>query len=252
MTLLVTDAIVLHSQDYLESSRILRLATREAGVQSVLARGAKRSKIRYGSALDLFAQGTAQIHLKDNRDLNTIASFDVIRIRTGLAADIGKFTAASALAELVLRFAKDDAHPELFEGVSEAFDNLLEASPESATEVGIASAWRIVAMLGFAPTVDVCANCHNEIETESKVAFSHSAGGALCATCARFAPGSRILPPGEMSILKRWSHPEHPSRFHHDQQSLKAHLRLLREFLREHLSDDRPMRAVDVWAQGGW
>jgi len=42
MTLLVTDAIVLHSFDYLESSRILRLLTREAGVRSVLARGGSR------------------------------------------------------------------------------------------------------------------------------------------------------------------------------------------------------------------
>ena len=44
MSLLVTDAIVLHSADYLESSRIFRLATREAGVQSVLARGARSSE----------------------------------------------------------------------------------------------------------------------------------------------------------------------------------------------------------------
>ena len=40
MTLVVTEAIVLHAFDYLESSRILRLVTRDAGVRSVLARGA--------------------------------------------------------------------------------------------------------------------------------------------------------------------------------------------------------------------
>ena len=43
MTLVVSDALVLHVQDYLESSRIVRLATREHGVQSVLARGARRT-----------------------------------------------------------------------------------------------------------------------------------------------------------------------------------------------------------------
>ena len=35
MALLATDAIVLHSFDYLESSRILRLVTREAGVRQL-------------------------------------------------------------------------------------------------------------------------------------------------------------------------------------------------------------------------
>ena len=39
MPLLVSDAIVLHTFDYLESSRIVRLVTRDAGLRSALARG---------------------------------------------------------------------------------------------------------------------------------------------------------------------------------------------------------------------
>ena len=57
MSLLTTDAVVLHSFDYLETSRIFRFATRDAGVISVLARGARTSKRRFGTALDLFASG---------------------------------------------------------------------------------------------------------------------------------------------------------------------------------------------------
>ena len=55
----------------------LRLATREAGVQSAPARGARRPKSRYGTALDLFASGTAEIYVKPGRELHTLASFDV-------------------------------------------------------------------------------------------------------------------------------------------------------------------------------
>ena len=40
----MTDALVLHLFDYLESSRIVRVATRELGVQSVLARGDLQSE----------------------------------------------------------------------------------------------------------------------------------------------------------------------------------------------------------------
>lgn len=256
MSLLVTEAIVLHSQDYLESSRILRLATREAGVQSVLARGARRSKVRYGSALDLFAEGTAQIQMKDGRDLNTLSAFDITGIRTSLADDIDKFTAASAIAELVLKFAKDDTHPELFDSVAQTLDTLSEANSQSATEIGLAAAWRIVSMLGFAPSTDICANCHGDVAVDSRVAFSHSTGGTLCSTCARFAPGARVLPPQELDVLRKWLQQDvDKPRFvltDRDPQSIRAHLRLLREFLREHLSDDKNMRAVDVWASGGW
>ena len=86
MPLLATDAIVLHAFDYMETSRILRLVTREAGVQSALAKGARRSQRKYGSALDLFAEGAAQLYTKEGRDLHTMSSFDVVRARPELSS----------------------------------------------------------------------------------------------------------------------------------------------------------------------
>ena len=81
MSLLVTDAIVLHAFDYLESSRILRLVTRDGGLRSVLARGARRPKSRYGTALDLFAEGSAQLYIKPNRELHNLSAFEIVRAR---------------------------------------------------------------------------------------------------------------------------------------------------------------------------
>src|ERR671921_134060 len=100
MPLLTTDAVVLHAFDYLESSRILRLATREAGLQSVLAKGARKTQRKFGTALDLFAEGSAQIYTKPGRDLNTLGSFEVARARPQLGLDLGRFTAAAAVAEI--------------------------------------------------------------------------------------------------------------------------------------------------------
>ena len=58
--------------EYLESSRILRFITREGGLQAVIAKGARRPRSRFGAALDLFAQGSAQILVKPGRDLQTL------------------------------------------------------------------------------------------------------------------------------------------------------------------------------------
>src|SRR3954452_4188487 len=113
MPVVVTEAIVLHVFDYLESSRILKLVTREAGVRSVLARGARRSKARFGSALDLYAQGTAELQIKIGRELDTLSGFDVVHARPQLAHQMSRFTGASAIAELTLRFARDAADPGL-------------------------------------------------------------------------------------------------------------------------------------------
>src|SRR5690242_7735522 len=114
MPLVSSEAIVLHVFDYSETSRILRLATRDAGIVSVLARGARRAKSRFGSALDLFAQGVAQLYLKDGRDLQTMSAFDVTRARPALGTDLGRFAGASVIAELVLRFGSGDESAELF------------------------------------------------------------------------------------------------------------------------------------------
>ena len=250
MALLVTDAIVLHVFDYLESSRILRLATRDAGVQSVLARGARRPKSRFGGALDLFAEGSAQIHAKPGRDLQTLSGFDVERARPALATDLGRFTGASAIAELTLRFASDDANPALYDAVRDALDAIALSTPEGSRDATLAGAWRIVAELGFAPSIDRCNVCGADVTDAELVTFSHPAGGVLCPRCARLQPGGRVLPSDARRLLRAWL--TGSSATLPDDGSARAHQRLLREFLIEHLVEGRALRAFEVWEHAAW
>jgi DNA repair protein RecO (recombination protein O) len=250
MSALSTEAIVLHAFDYLESSRILRLATRDAGVRSVLARGARRSARRFGSALDLFARGTAQLHVKPGRELDTLAAFEVTRSHARLAADLGRFAGASALAELTLRFTQGTADPGLFDAIATSFDEIESAPRESVREAVLAGAWRIVAELGFAPTVDACATCHAPIADDEVAMFSHPAGGALCRSCARLSVAGRVLPAEARAAIRAWAAGGRIEL--RDDASLRAHQRLLREFLQEHLVDGRPLRALDVWEHQPW
>ncbi|HXT18784.1 MAG TPA: DNA repair protein RecO [Gemmatimonadaceae bacterium] len=242
---MITDAIVLHSFDYLESSRILKLVTREAGVRSVLARGARKSKKRFGAALDLYAEGTAELQMKPGRDLDTLSSFDVTRARPQLAAQLGRFTGASMIAELTLRFVRGDADPALYETIAHTLDALGAAPAERVRDVALAGAWRVLAELGIAPTTDACAECHASVDATAPAVFSHPAGGVLCARCGHLARGGRTLPPAARDALRDWlGGRDHPL---DDADTARAHQRLLREFLREHLADERPLRAFDVW-----
>lgn len=250
MAPLVTEAIVLHAFDYLETSRILRLLTRDAGVQSVLARGARRSHRRFGSAMDLFAQGVAEIHVRPNRELQTLASLDVTRARSELGAEVGRFTAASMISEIVLRFPYDEEATQIFDAVDECFDRIGAAEPDQTLDAALCGAWRIIAHLGFTPALDVCANCHSPIDSAARASFSHSAGGALCVRCGTLSAGSRVLPSAARDAIRAWTEGG-------DAPPLsvaegRAHQRLLREFFQEHLGSDRELRAFRVWEQGGW
>jgi DNA repair protein RecO (recombination protein O) len=252
MTLIVTDAVVLHATDYLETSRIYRLATREAGVQSVLGRGARTSRKRFGSALDLFAQGTAQIQVKPGRELHTLALFDVTRVRPELAADLGRFAAASALAECVMRVVHEEAAPRVYDAVTHGFDLIAGSPPDRTVPVALGAVWRLVSETGFTPTLDRCANCHAPIPSDDDAMFSHLAGGVLCPACGARAPGGRRLPGSARRTIGRWlaADERDPAAVAPlSPGEARAHQRLLREFLTQHLTDARALRAFAAWEQ---
>jgi DNA repair protein RecO (recombination protein O) len=247
MSLVSTEAIVLHAFDYLESSRVLRLATREAGVRSAIAKGARRSTRRFGGGLDLFSRGVAHLYTKPGRDLDTLAGFDDLRQGLELASDLGRFTGASAIAELTLRFSHEAAaDTALYDAVASALESIERAPVAETRGVVLAGAWRIVAELGFAPAVDDCAECHAPLAPEDVVMFSHPAGGALCGRCARLARG-RILPADARHAVRTWIAGGRVALT--DAAEARAHQRLLREFLVEHLVEGRPLRAFDAWVQ---
>ena len=250
MALLVTEAIVLHAFDYLESSRIIRLLTREAGIQSVLARGARKSRGRYGSALDLFAEGSAQLYVKPNRELHNLTGFDIERSRSELASEVGRFTAASTIAELALRFAGEEGSPQLYDTVSDVLDRITRAAPEETVSVGLAGCWRIVAVVGFTPELANCAVCHTPLRDSDDATFSHASGGVVCPACSLLARGGRRIPATARTTMTLWLAGEEAGPL--TDAEGRSHQRLLREFLDAHMPDDRPLRAFAVWENERW
>lgn len=240
-----TEAIVLHGFDYRETSRIVRMATREAGVVSVIARGAKRPKSRFGQGLDLFTSGVAHIHLQAGRDLHTLAAFDAGRARPALGMSLARFNAASALGELCLRFAPEDGGSAIHDALGAGLDAIGLATDADVPERTLAAAWRLVGELGFTPALDECASCHRALEPDETVRFAHRAGGALCRLCATLAPGARTLPPEARATLLQWARGERAALA--EPPVIRAHQRLLREFLEEHLADGRALRAWASW-----
>src|SRR3954463_8788205 len=105
MPLVSTSAIVLSALRYSESSKIVRLATREHGVQSAIAKGALRPKSRFGGALQLLSEGQAQYLTKEHRELHVLTAFDLVHLHVGLAAHLARYATAMALAEVMLHFA---------------------------------------------------------------------------------------------------------------------------------------------------
>lgn len=243
-----TAAIVLHCFDYRETSRIVRLATRDAGVVSAIARGAKRPKSRFGQGLDLFTSGTALVVLHPSKDLHTLAGFDASRSRPALAASLARFGAAAALSEICLRFGTE-ATAGVHDALSAGLERLATSADDTVAAAALSTGWRIVAELGFAPSLETCALCHRDLSADEDTRFGHRAGGAICRNCRSLAPSARNLPASARQTLIGWlSGTEIPL---HDAPTARAHRRLLREFLEEHLGDGRAFKAFQAWERQG-
>src|SRR5213083_3485726 len=100
MSLVTTPAIVLQTYRYSETSKVVRLATRDLGVQSAIAKGATRPRSPFGAGLELLSEGVAQLYLREGRELQTLGAFDVVNLRRELARDLDRFAGAAALVEI--------------------------------------------------------------------------------------------------------------------------------------------------------
>ncbi len=94
----LTQAIVLRVTDYGEADRIVTLLTERHGKVSALARGAKKSRKRFGAALGLFGCGEAS--LRERSDLWILEELHAQRGFLRLGQELGRFGHACYVCEL--------------------------------------------------------------------------------------------------------------------------------------------------------
>ncbi len=214
------DAIVLRRLDYGEADRILTLLTREYGKVSVIAKGARRSKARAGTALDLF--GRSRMMLAKGRNLDVVAQVERRGDARHIAGDLERTAYACLVAEVVDKVL-EERHPvdDVFELVVSTLErfNLVHRSCRAD------AAWflmRILELLGYQPQLDTCAGCNGRLP-EGDGWFSPLLGGMLCEACGRHQSGSLVSHTG-LKVLRLMAA---------DQPELYDCLRLTQELLDE-------------------
>lgn len=229
-------ALILRGFAYGETSRILRLLTADHGVISAIARGARRPKSRFAALLDPFGEGTAVVDVREGRDLQTLLAFDLTRTRRGLARDMRRYGVASVLAELLMRTATRASSPEVFVTAVEGLDAIETAEGDEIESTGLARAWSLVALLGFAPEIDACTSCGRPLVASEETAFDAPAGGVRCGDCP--GAGSRLPAPAraDLAALLRGHTPRLRNTY--------GHWILLERFLSFHVLDAAPLKAL--------
>ncbi len=254
MSLVSTPAVVLRTYRYSETSKIVRLATRDYGVQSAIAKGVLRPRSPFGAALETLSEGVAQLYHKETRELQTLAAFDVIQLRRDLAGDLGRFAGAAALSEVMLKMAPPAPLPAAYQAFIAGLDALVRAELGEADAVAVRWLWLLVGVLGFAPQLDACVRDGNAVS--GTVAFSIAEGGVLCAKCAGPQPPTKLPPQAYCDLVVL--NDEQAALPRLDAAHAAAHRRLIARFVRHHLDEtgrngrEPKSSAIDIWERRAW
>ncbi len=250
MPLISTPAIVLSAFRYGETSKIVRLATREHGVQSAIAKGASRPKSKFGAALQILSAGQAQLILSERRELHILTAFDVGRVPVGIARDVGRYATATVLAEVTLHFAPAEPHPESFEVLEAGLARLEAVSREELAAASLQEVWRLVGALGFTPAMEVCVRCGRDLPTAGQTRFSAPDGGALCQHCLS-GPEETLLPAEARAALELLvAGGEQLPKL--DDRNAAAHRRLAARYIRYHMGEGSALPALEFWLMKAW
>jgi DNA repair protein RecO (recombination protein O) len=178
-------ALVLRTTDWSETSRIATLWTREFGKVRVLAKGGRRLKSNFESALDLLTLCSIVFLRKSSGSLDLLTEARVVERFPRLRADLPALYAAYYIAELLSGWTEDyDPHPSLFDEAVQALRTL--GAPGVITGLRLAR-FELVLLreLGYSPALASCAVCggRHALVAGANLAFSSAAGGVLCPTC---------------------------------------------------------------------
>jgi DNA repair protein RecO (recombination protein O) len=177
-------AFVLRVIEFSESSSVVTLFTREFGKVSGLAKGARKPKGPFESALDLLSLCRVVFLRKTSGALDLLTEAKLDRRFRPFGRDLTRLYASYYIAELLNDLSDEyDPHPELFDVADETLFAL------SREEHGLPMAWVVrfeLALLrnvGHLPSLTVCAECGEELAPTKRVSFAMLDGGVMCPKC---------------------------------------------------------------------
>lgn len=231
-------ALVLRTTDWSETSRIATLWTREFGRVRVLAKGGRRLRSNFESALDLLNVCGIVFLRKSSGSLDLLTEAQVARRFPRLRTSLEALYSAYYIAELLADWTEDyDPHPALFD---EALDTL-EAlgTPDFPTGPRLMRFELVLLQqLGYHPVLESCSTCAQPLASRG-LAFSAKAGGVVCAHCQLVQRERRPVSANALQMLRSLSEPGETWRREWD-PAVRAEVRQLLGYYVTYLLGHRP------------
>ena len=196
-----TDAIIINSIDWSNTSKILSFYTRENGRIKAVAKGARRKGSPFRGALELFYYVDLVYYEKSSRELQTVSQCSVQKDFPAIKQDLIKTAYCSYFVQMADEISGErEKSGELFQLLLDIFTYLEDNSPD----VLLARFFELSLLkaAGYGPLLKSCGACGRKFEVPlERAGFSPGAGGAVCEPCMDATKDFLLLSGGALSTL---------------------------------------------------
>lgn len=195
MALRESEAIVLRTYSLREADLLVTLFTRLEGKVHGVARSAKKSRRRFGGALEPLTYVRAFYDVRERQELARLDSCDVLESPLASEVSYARAVALGHVAELLDELLPDhEANDAIFRLTLSVLHVL--TGPEIWMPITYFELW-ITRLVGFLPELNECVVCGRNLNG-SRAYFHALADGLMCTDDKRLAsselsPESRVL-----------------------------------------------------------
>ncbi len=233
-----TEAILLAARDWGAADRMVTLFSREYGIVTAMAYGARQPRNRLSGGLQPFSHLNLSL-ATGGKGLDTIRQCELQNSHRHIREDLTRLAYANFIAELTTGlWPERQAEPEVFDTLLAIFHLLSARNPRIAT---LAGSWHLLVFAGFQPEYAHCVRCGQELILPAY--FSYPDGGGVCRTCT--PDGSPAFEHADKDFLARLLAMDlaQPGEFAITAKILASAERLLYGFVKYQL--ERPLKSLD-------
>lgn len=157
-----TEAVVLSKMNYGDSSSIASLFTEDFGKLSVIVKGARSPKSKYGKIVDPLNYLSVVLYKKESRELQLLSGADTIEHFPSIKNDLNKLEYAYAVVELIKNLlAEHEVSRKIFRGMVKILSRLNSVDENPEVTFGRFFIF-FLKEIGYELQIDSCSICGKE------------------------------------------------------------------------------------------
>lgn len=241
--ILKTEAVVLSKMNYGDSSSIVSMFTEDYGKISLIVKGARSPKSKYGKIVDPLNYISIVFYKKESREIQLLSQADLIEYYHKIKSDIEKIKYSLAVIELVkYMLADSEINKKIFRGTVRILSRM-DAGEENPEISFGRFFYFMLKEAGYEIQLNSCAIC-GKTEFKGNLYYNFDKG-LICGECKRTVVEIYDINSELLTYLKCLKYNESVDSFSNSVRH-KA-ITFMERHLKYHLSDFKGLSSINLF-----